>query len=100
MKKEIFLQYLEAVLKLYGIKRDVLFSGSKKPDAIEARQMLYYLCYKRQIRQCHIRQYMVEQGYDPKPAPILNGIKRVTDRVNSDNDHRTIVDRISNSIFI
>lgn len=100
MKKEIFIQYLEAVLKLYGVSREDLLSGKKIPDAIEARQMLYYLCFQRQIRISQIQRFMTEQGYDPKSPPILNGIRRATEKVNTDPDHKTIADRIANSIFI
>jgi hypothetical protein len=100
MKKEIFIQYLEAVLKLYGVERTELLSGNKKPDAIEARQMLYYLCYQRQIKICQIQRFMIEQGYDPKTPPILQGIRRTTKKVDADQDYQTVTERIANSIFI
>lgn len=100
MKKEIFIQYLEAVLKLYGVTREDLLSGCKKPDAIEGRQMLYYLCYQRQIKICQIQRFMTEQGYDPKSPPIIQGIRRTTKKVDTDQDYKTITERIANSIFI
>ncbi len=100
MKKEIFIQYLEAVLKLYKVPREEMISNCKKKDVVEARQMLYYLCYLRQISLASIQRYMTEQGYDPKKPPIIQGIRRTTKKVDTDDDYRIVTERISNKIFI
>lgn len=100
MKKEIFVQYLEAVLKLYKIPREEMISNCKNRDAVDARQMLYYLCSQRQITLGNIHKYMTEQGYDPKKPPIINGIKQVQKKVDTDPDYKIVVERIANKIFI
>lgn len=100
MKKELFMQYLDAVIKLHGVEKSEMLSGSKKPDAVGARQMLYYLCYQRLIRISQIQRFMIGQGYDPKTPPIINGIRRTAEKVENDNDYKTITERIANSIFI
>jgi hypothetical protein len=43
---------------------------------------------------------MIEQGYDPKTPPILQGIRRTTKKVDADQDYQTVTERIANSIFI
>lgn len=100
MKEEIFKQYLDAVVKLFRLTKEIIVSNSKDPDAVEARQLLYYLCYQRQMRMVQIQRFMIKEGYDPGRPGILRGIKQATKRVDSDSDYQTITERISNKIFI
>lgn len=100
MKKEIFLQYMDAISNQWNIEKDFIVSGSKRKDHVEARQMLYYLCSERGMRLSEIQRYMADQGYDPKHCPIHRGIKKIKQKMEEDRDYKTIASRISNSIFI
>ena len=100
MKKEIFDQYLEAVIRLFGIDRSLILSNSKQRDVTEARQMLYYLCKERMISVSNIQKFMRDSGYDPQHPPIVNGIKSATKRFDADKDYQALISRIKNSIFI
>lgn len=100
MKKEIFLQYVNAVIDIWDVDRDEFFSGSKKKDVVEARQMMYYLCSKRNMRLTNIQKFMAEEGYDPNHGSIHRGIKSITKKINSDPDYKVVTERIENAVFI
>lgn len=100
MKKDIFLQYLDAIVKLYKIEKSDIVSNNKTKDVVEARQMLYYLCKNRQMTIVQIQKFMNEEGYDPKHCPIIRGIKRIEMKVSADPDYQTITTRINNKVFI
>lgn len=100
MKKDIFLQYLDAIVKLYKIQKSDIVSNNKAKDIVEARQMLYYLCKNRQMTVTQIQKFMTEEGYDPKHCPIIRGIKKIELKVDTDPDYQTITTRINNKVFI
>jgi chromosomal replication initiation ATPase DnaA len=100
MKQDIFNQYVEAVLKMFKVERSELFSNSLKRNVIDARQLLYYLCYIRPMKISYIQRYMTDNGYDPKHVPIIRGIRRVEKKMEEDRDYQSIVSRVQNSIFI
>jgi chromosomal replication initiation ATPase DnaA len=100
MKKEIFNQYLTAVVHLFSINKDDIFTNTKRKDVATARQLLYYLCYIRPMSVTEIQKYMTENGYNPQHPPIVNGIKSVKKRIENDGDYESIISRIQNSVFI
>jgi chromosomal replication initiation ATPase DnaA len=100
MKKEIFNQYLNAIINIYGIERSELLSNCKKRTVADARLLLYYLCHIRPMRYSEIQRYMTEEGYDPQHTPIIQGIKRISERIEKDVDYQVVVDRIKNKVFI
>ena len=100
MKKEIFDQYLEAILNQFKIDRSKMVSNSRKKDHVEARQMLYYLCHKRNMRLNQIQKFMEEEGYLPNHCQVHRGIKASSKLIEEDMDFRTVMERIENSVFI
>lgn len=100
MKKEVFNKYVNVLCKMFGITKEELFSNNKRSDVSTARQMLYYLCYDRQMRIIDIQRYMIESGYDPRHTPIIRGIKSATVKIETDKDYQEVISRIQSSIFI
>lgn len=100
MKVDIFNQYVERVTELFGIPKEKLFSKSKERELVDARYLLYYLCYKRPMNVSYIQRYMKESGYDIKHTTILYGIRTVETRVKEDNDYMQIVKDIQKAVFI
>ena len=47
MKKEIFVQYANAIAKRFHLELDDIFSKNRRRDIVDARQILYYLCMER-----------------------------------------------------
>lgn len=88
MKYKIFNQYVDQVCHLFSISKEELFSKTKRRDIVDARQLLYYLCDKRPIRQVYIQEYMSNNGYDISHSSIHHGISVVKKKVKTDKDYK------------
>jgi len=98
MKKEIFDKYVDEVTRLFGISKEQFFTKNKKRDISEARQVVYYLCYRRPMQITYIEQHMRSNGYDVRHPTIIHGIKVMTDRVDADKDYYKLIERIEKCI--
>ena len=56
MKRNIFNEYVEQVIELYGITKGELFQKSKVREIVDARHVLYYLCYNRPMKLKYIQK--------------------------------------------
>jgi chromosomal replication initiation ATPase DnaA len=100
MKEDVFNQYVDKVIEMFSIKRKVLFSKSKQRHVVDARQMLYYLCYNRQMQFITIKNFMVNNGTSVHHNSIVNGIKNVKIKLEEDRDYQTIIRELEKSVFI
>lgn len=100
MKVDIFNQYVERLTELFGITKENLFSKSKERELVDARYLLYYLCFKRPMNISYIQKYLLDNGYDIKHTTILYGIRIVEKRVKEDPDYMQIVKDIQKAVFI
>jgi len=100
MKENVFNRYVEQVLDLFGMDRETLFSKSKQRHIVDARQLLYYLCYNRQIQHITIKNFMLNNGASIHENSIINGIKNVNIKIEEDRDYQTIINSIEKSVFI
>lgn len=100
MKEDVFNQYVDRVTDLFNIDRETLFSKSKKRHIVDARQLLYYLCYNRQIQFVIIKKFMVDNGASILHNSIINGIKNVKAKIEEDKDYQTIIKDIEKAVFI
>jgi len=100
MKQGIFNQYADKVSTLFNVKREELFSKSKKREVVDARQLLYYLCSVRNIGISYIQRYMQENGYTIQHPSVINGIKRVSEKTKEDGDYISVIRDIEKSVFI
>lgn len=98
MKKEIFNQYVNAISSLFGIKREELFVKSKKREVVDARHLLYYLCFHRPMRIMYIQRHMKDNGYDISHNSVIHGVKIVTQRLAEDADYTFIINSIEKSV--
>lgn len=55
MKEPIFNQIAENVCSIYDISKEKLFTKTKERKVVDARHLLYYGCYDRQIRLTYIQ---------------------------------------------
>lgn len=94
MKKEVFNDYVEKILDLYKIPRDEFFSKIKRTDVVDARQMLFYLCNRRNISHTQIKRYLIDEGFDMTISTILHGIKVMEEKIKNDSDYKQIIDQI------
>ena len=94
MKRNIFNEYVEQVIELYGITKGELFQKSKVREIVDARHVLYYLCYNRPMKLKYIQKYMSEAGDDIGHSSVLHGIQAVTNLIQSDEDYKYLLTRL------
>lgn len=94
MKRNIFNEYVEQVIDLYGITKGELFQKSKVREIVDARHVLYYLCYNRPMKLKYIQKYMSEAGYNIGHSSVLHGIQAVTNLIQSDEDYKYLLTRL------
>jgi len=100
MKVDIFNQYVERITELFGVSKEKLFIKTKERELVDARYLLYYLCFKRPMALNYIQKYMAENGYDIKHSTLIYGISVVEKRVKEDSDYMQIVKDIQKAVFI
>jgi chromosomal replication initiator protein len=100
MKHEVFNQYVERVVNLFGITKEAFFSKTKKREVVDARQLIYYLCAKRPMQITYIERYMNESGYEIKHSTIIHGITAVEKRIAEDKDYVSVVKEVERAVFI
>lgn len=100
MKSDIFAQYADSIVKLFRIDKAELFSKNKRRDLVDARQLLYYLCYKRPMALIYIQNFMKENGYDISHSTIIHSIKSVEKRLMEDRDYASVVNNIQKRVTL
>ena len=100
MKNDVFNQYVERVSDLFKVSRDDIFSKSKKREFVDARHLIYYLCYNRPMQITYIQKYMNESGYIIKHSSIIHGISSVKQKIAKDKDYVSIVKEVEIAVFI
>jgi chromosomal replication initiator protein len=100
MKQNVFNQYVERIAKLFNISKEDMFTKSKKSELVDARHLLYYMCYNRQIKITSIEDYMALSGYTIKHSSIIHGIKAVEDKIRDDKDYVVAIKELDKSTSI
>lgn len=100
MKSEIFGQYADSVVKLFRIDKAELFSKNKRRDLVDARQLLYYLCFKRPMALIYIQNFMKENGYEISHSTIIHSVKAVERRLMEDRDYASVVNNIQKRVSL
>ncbi len=95
MKRGIFNEYVDAVLDIFEIKRSQLFKKSKRRDIVDARHLLYYMCYHRPMQVNYIQMFMKENGYKVGHSTIIHGISQVSDKMDEDTDYQQVYRTLS-----
>jgi chromosomal replication initiation ATPase DnaA len=98
MKKQIFNQYAQKIADLFGIDKHELFIKSKKRDLVDARHLLYYLCFHRPMQLVSIQNFMEENGYNISHPSVIHGVSIVSQRVAEDADYTFIIKSIEKSV--
>jgi chromosomal replication initiation ATPase DnaA len=91
MKNEIFNDYVERIVDVYKIPKEDIFSKIKRMEVVDARQMVYYLCKKRNMSLTLIKKYMMENGYDIGLSTIRHGISSMETRIANDSDYKQLI---------
>ncbi len=94
MKKDIFETYLNRVIRIMNIDKDVVFKRTKKRESTESRQILYWVCDQRPIQHIYIQKYMQEYGYNTELSEINYAINAVNKKIEEDADYSIILNKI------
>ena len=86
--------YADAVATQFHITLDQMFSGDRRRDIVDARQMLYFICMERPIRISYIQRFMEENECPVKHSTIIHGYNRAKSLIDNDPDYQEIVDQI------
>ncbi len=70
-------------------------SKVKRRDIVDARHLLYFLCYKRPMQIRYIQEYMGKNGYEVGHSSIIHGIAQVKEKMKVDNDYERVYERIA-----
>jgi chromosomal replication initiation ATPase DnaA len=100
MKEEVFNQFVIKVCDLFKISRDEFFKVTKRREITDARQLVYFLCYKRPMHLKYIQNFMANNGYLIAHSTIIHGINVVGAKMAEDLDYQSIVKKIDNETFI
>jgi chromosomal replication initiator protein len=98
MNNLIFEKYTDEVCKIFEVNRDKLFTKTREKNVVEARQMLFYLCYTRPIGLNMIQSLTSNKGLDIAHTSILHGIRSMQKRRSISRDYNTVIERIENSV--
>lgn len=98
MKREIFNRYVEAIAKNFNIDEDNLFTVEIDYNVAKPRQMLYYLCMKRNMTSTEVAKYMRDNGANTCHSSVLRGRDRMTSIIENDRDYYLLEKRIAKCI--
>jgi len=100
MKQDVFNQYVDRIIDLFGITKEELFSKSKRRDIVDARYLLYYLCFKRPMNISYIQKFMGSNGYTIQHSSVIHGINDVEVKAKEDSDYAQTIKDIEKAVFI
>ena len=95
MKLNIFNDYVTEVANLYNIEEEKIFEKSKERGIVDARHLLYYLCYYRPMKLKYIQDYMSQRGYEIGHSSIIHGIQSVHKAMAQDDDYQKVINDIN-----
>lgn len=98
MKREIFNSYVEKICERLQLSRGDIFLKTKRKEIVDARYMLYYLCFTRPMELKYIQIYMEENDFKAALSTISYGINVIRDRVENDKDYANLTNMIWMSV--
>lgn len=100
MNNVIFDKYVDEVCNLFSIKKEELFSKVRTKHVVEARQMVFYLCYNRPMGLNLIKSYTLSSGLNIAHTSILHGIRSIGHKRSVSRDYDSAINRIERAVTI
>ncbi len=94
MKADIFDAYVDAICENFQMSKRELFKKTKQRAIVTARQALYYVCMKRNMRIVEIQTMMKKHGLNFPHTTILHGFRAMSERMEHDQDYQSIINQI------
>ena len=94
IKEKVFNNYVNNVTKKLRVPKEDIFTNTKRRNVVDARQIIYYLCYQRPMRISYIQDYTMRNGYEPPHSTIHYGINQVQKKIETDQDYVELIERL------
>ena len=91
MKQKIFNFYLTKILEAFSTTKEELFSNSRRSDLIDARHLLFYLCFNRPMRIIDINKILKSEGFDINHSVIIYGASAGKEKARTNRDYKRLV---------
>ena len=98
MKQKIFKYYALKISNEFDITLEEMFTQTKKGQIVDARQLLYYLCVKRNFKKNYIQTFTEEYGYTASHSTISYGVEQAEKLIENDPDFKNMIIKIENSL--
>jgi|TARA_R110000796_G_scaffold152648_1_gene269061 chromosomal replication initiation ATPase DnaA len=98
MKQKIFKYYALKISNEFNITLEEMFTQTKKGQIVDARQLLYYLCVKRNFKKNYIQTFTEEYGYIASHSTITYGVEQAKKLIASDPDFKNMINKIEESL--
>ena len=95
MKLNIFTDYVTEVANLYNIDEEQIFEKTKRRGIVDARHLLFYLCYFRPMKLKDIQNYMEQRGLKVGHSSMIYGIGIVQSRIDQDQDYKKVINSLN-----
>ena len=91
MIKKIFDKYVGVVENALEISKDDIFTKTRKRENVEARDLLFYLCSRRNMRGNFILDRCRDYGLHLDDSQITRGKAKVEELINTDPDWKQLI---------
>lgn len=94
MKHKKFDEYAKKIAKEFNIPKKLLFMKNKKRELVDARHILYLVCFKKDFQLATIERLMFSYGYKINHPSIIHGIKKMNEKIKEDADYKQLIEDI------
>jgi len=96
IKRKIFEKYVGMVEDALEISKEEIFTKTRKRENVEARDLLFYLCARRNMRGNFILARCKENGLDLDDSQVSRGKNKIEELRISDPDWKELVNKLVN----
>jgi chromosomal replication initiation ATPase DnaA len=90
IKENDFNRNVDLISHKVGLPKRELFIKSRRQDIVDARQLLFWKCFKDGITISYIQRYLSRNGLDLEHSTIIYGINKVKELM-KDKDFSSFV---------
>jgi len=95
MKHKRFDEYVKKIAKAFKMPKKKLFDDIGEREVVDARQILYFVCFENGFQLVNIQRLMTSKGYEVKyHTTISHGIKRIREKIKKDADYKQLIEDI------
>jgi len=96
IKRKIFEKYVGMVEHALEISKEEIFTKTRKRENVEARDLLFYLCSRRNMRGNFILARCKENGLELDDSQVSRGKNKIEGLRHSDPDWKELINKLIN----